>query len=77
MGTRIRVSPGSYYFVAKIKQDHLFVGGSPICLLGVGYILKCLETYFWINLLENFDGYVEESCYLGKIIKMYQRTKFL
>ena len=35
----------------KIKQDHLylhvFVGGSPVCLFGVGgYIFKCLETLF-------------------------------
>ena len=38
-------------FLQKIKQDHLyflaFVGGSPVCLFGVGgYILHCLETSF-------------------------------
>ena len=43
----------------KIKQEHLylhvFVVGSPICLLGLGYCLKCLETLFLINLFENVD----------------------
>ena len=42
----------------KTKQDHLYihayVGRSPICLLGVSYSLKFLETLFVNKSLENF-----------------------